>query len=222
MEKKISIVIPAMNEAVSIGKLLDDINNTIEKNHFDVELIVVDDHSADKTATIAASKGAKIIQNKRARGKGNALISGFEASQGQFIIMMDADYSHKAEDLPQLVKALNEGAGLVIGSRLYGGSDEYTRIRAFGNLFLTYIFGLCFGRYLSDALNGYKAFRREVFDRFTYHSGRFEIEIELLVNALRLGFSIIEIPSHERTRVGGKLKSRVVRDGFRFLCMILY
>jgi dolichol-phosphate mannosyltransferase len=133
---------------------------------------------------------------------------------------MDADYSHRAEDLPKFLGALEEGVGLVIGSRVYGGSDEYTPIRALGNVFLTYALGLFMGRYLSDALNGYKAFRRQVFDDFHYTSKMFEIEIELLANTLRKGWKILEISSHERARLGGEAKSRVIRHGTRFFWRI--
>ena len=134
--------------------------------------------------------------------------------------MMDADYSHRAEDIPKFLAAMKDGAGLVIGSRVYGGSDEYTPIRALGNVFLTYALGLFLGRYLSDALNGFKAFRREVFADFTYTSRQFEIEIELIANALRKGYRVVEISSHERARLGGESKSRVIRHGTRFFWRI--
>ena len=136
--------------------------------------------------------------------------------------MMDADYSHRAEDLPALLQALDAGAGLVIASRIHGGSDEYTSVRAFGNVILTMFLGIFLGRYLSDALNGYKAFRREVFEDFRYTSTAFEIEIELIANALRKGYSVVEVGSHERARLAGQAKSRVVRHGTRFLIRIIW
>jgi hypothetical protein len=136
--------------------------------------------------------------------------------------MLDADYSHRAEELPHLLQALKDGVGLVIGSRVVGGSEEYTHVRALGNVFLSATLGLCTGRYLSDALNGFKVFRRDVFTDFTYTSRAFEIEIEIIANALRKGYKIVEVSSHERQRAGGKMKSRVVRHGTRFLLRILW
>src|SRR5262249_27694948 len=101
------------------------------------------------------------------------------------------------------------------------GSEEYTHVRALGNVFLSAMLGLCTGRYLSDALNGYKVFRRDVFTEFKYTSETFEMEIEIIANALRLGYRIVEVSSHERARAGGEAKSHVVRHGTRFLMRIL-
>ncbi len=95
-------------------------------------------------------------------------------------------------------------------------------MRALGNVFLSTALGLCLGRYLSDALNGYKAFRRDVFTDFEYTSREFEIEVEIIANALRKGYRVIEVNSHERARAGGKMKSRVVRHGTRFLMRIVW
>ena len=136
--------------------------------------------------------------------------------------MMDADYSHRAEDLPIFLLALKDDVGLVIGSRVVGGSEEYTHIRALGNVFLSATLGLCTGRYLSDALNGYKVFRRDIFTDFEYTSRAFEIEVEIIANALRKGYRVVEVSSHERARAGGEAKSRVIRHGTRFLLRILW
>jgi hypothetical protein len=87
-------------------------------------------------------------------------------------------------------------------------------------VFLTFALGLFLGRYLSDALNGFKAFRRDVFDDFKYSSKHFEIEIELIANTLRKGYRVVEIVSHERARRGGVAKSRVIRHGTRFFWRI--
>jgi len=86
---------------------------------------------------------------------------------------------------------------------------------------LTWIFGILFGRYLSDVLNGYKVFSRDVYHAFNYTATSFEIEIELVVNALRLNRQVTEVASRERARLGGEAKSYVVRHGTRFLWRII-
>ena len=220
----VSVVIPAQNEEANLAVVLGDLQATIAAipdHRF--EVIVVDDHSTDRSAAIAREHGARVVPNEGRRGKGMALRRGFEAAQGELIAMMDADYSHRAEELPRFLQAIRDpSVGLVIGSRVVGGSEEYTHVRALGNVFLSATLGLCTGRYLSDALNGFKVFRREVFTDFTYTARAFEIEIEIIANTLRDGFRVVEITSHERARAGGEAKSRVVRHGTRFLVRILY
>lgn len=219
---RISVIIPARNEEATLPLVLTDLFETIRRlNTHEVEVICVDDRSTDRTAGIAESFGARVIHNDHKSGKGLALRTGFEAASGDIFAMMDADYSHRPEDLPVFLDALKDSVGLVIGSRTVAGSEEYTHIRALGNVFLSSALGLCTGRYLSDALNGYKVFRRDVFTDFRYSSTTFEIEIEIIANALRKGYRVVEVSSHERARAGGEAKSKVVRHGSRFLLRIL-
>jgi len=219
--RKVSVVIPAKDEEENIALVLDEFKEAVQKIDKAIEIIVVDDHSKDRTAQLASEKGARVIANNKRPGKGNALCLGFKESTGDVIVMFDADYSHRPKDLSLFLEGIERGAGLVIGSRIWGGSDEYTKTRATGNLLLTAIFGLIFDEYLSDVLNGYKAFRREIFENYSYNSSAFEIEIELAVNAIRSGYKILEVPSHERKRAGGKMKSNIIRHGTRFLLKIL-
>lgn len=219
--KKISIVVPAKDEEENLGSVLDETKEALKNIDKDFEIIVIDDHSKDRTAQIALEKGVKVVANPGRPGKGNALRLGFKESAGDVIIMFDADCSHRPKDISLFLEGIERGAGLVIGSRIWGGSDEYTKVRATGNFFFTAIFGLIFDEYLSDVLNGYKAFRREIFDNYKYNSSDFEIEIELAVNTLRCGYKILEVPSHERMRVAGKMKSSVIRHGTKFLLKVL-
>jgi glycosyltransferase involved in cell wall biosynthesis len=221
---KLSVIIPARNEEETLPMVLRDLNAMVPKlEGYSVEIIVVDDRSTDRTAELARGLGARVVANPRASGKGMALRAGFEAAGGEILAMMDADYSHRAEELPLFLQAIaQENVGLVIGSRVTGGSEEYHHIRALGNVFLSGSLGLATGRYLSDALNGYKVFRRDVFTAFQYTSRNFEIEIEIVANALRKGYRILEVSSHERARAGGEMKSRVIRHGTRFLLRIIW
>lgn len=215
---RVSVVIPIRDEETTIGPLLDDVRTAIQGlPRYEFETIVVDDGSSDRGPDIARTHGVIVLRNGPPHGKGLALRRGFEAGTGDCFVMMDGDYSHRAEDLGALLDALQPGVSLVIGSRIYGGSEEYTPVRALGNIGLTYLFGMLHGRYLSDALNGYKAFRSHVFRDFEYVSNGFDIEIELVCNALRTGGRVVEVPSHERARAGGRSKSHPVRHGTMFL-----
>ncbi|MFH1904411.1 MAG: glycosyltransferase family 2 protein [bacterium] len=223
MKKKVSIVIPARDEEKSISLVLTDLMKIIDslKEKYDFEVIVVDDHSQDETAGIAKKFGDIVIRNEASPGKGNALRCGFQKAHGQIFIMMDADYSHRPEEVPAFLRAIERGAGLVIGSRALGGSEEYTAIRTVGNIFLTGCVNLLFGTKLTDSLNGYKGFRREVFTKNYYNSESFEIEIEIIANSVRMGMGIVEIVSRERARKEGKAKSSVIIHGTKFLLRII-
>jgi glycosyltransferase involved in cell wall biosynthesis len=220
----LSVVIPARNEEVTLPMVLKDLLAVIPNLiGWEVEVIVVDDHSTDRTADIARAAGVRVVPNPGRGGKGMALRTGFAAATGDYIVMLDADYSHRAEELPDFLAAIrDEHVGLVIGSRVVGGSEEYHHVRALGNVFLSAALGLATRRYLSDALNGYKLFRREVWSESRFTSRNFEIEIEIIANTLRRGYRVAEISSHERARAGGEMKSRVIRHGTRFLFRIIY
>jgi len=217
----VSIVIPARNEEESLGRVLDEVTAAIgEMPGYSFEVIVVDNNSTDRTADIAREKGVRVVR-EASPGKGRALARGFSEAGGDMIIMMDADYSHSAGEIPLLLRKLSDGYGLVIGSRSLGGSDEYTPVRRFGNLFLTQCFRTVFGYKLTDALNGFKAFRRDVVKKHRCRSKDFEIEIELIYYALLEKMKVGEVKSHERERSGGEMKSSACIHGPKFLAAIL-
>jgi len=217
----VSVVIPARNEEESIGGVLDEVFAEIrELRDYAFEIIVIDNNSTDRTNEIAVVKGARVLTESRP-GKGMALAKGFEAAAGDIIIMLDADYSHSAKEFRSFLNKIEAGYGLVIGSRQLGRSDEYTVTRRFGNLFLTRCFRILFGYYLTDALNGFKAFRKEVVKKHVCTSKDFEIEIELIYYALKEHMKVGEVESHERERSGGKMKSHALIHGPKFLAAIL-
>jgi glycosyltransferase involved in cell wall biosynthesis len=222
-KKKVSILIPAKDEEETLGMLLADINSVIkENNDYAWELIVIADHCVDKTEEIAKNYGAVILNNLKSSGKGNALRLGFEKATGDIIIMLDADYSHRAEHIPYFLKYIkDEHVGLVIGSRCLGGSDEFNLVRSLGNIILTGAVNLLFHIKLTDALNGYKAFRRSIIQNYNFSSSTFEIEIELIYASLFQNMQIVEFPSHERARAGGEMKSQALIHGPKFLFCIL-
>lgn len=218
----VSILIPARNEEMNLAGLLEKIERVMDYVEKPYEIIVIDDGSTDRTSEVAAQFCCKIIKLKgSAHGKGLALREGFLQSKYDILLMMDADGSHRPEDIPYMLLELDKGHGIVIGNRFLGGSDEYTLLRSIGNRFLTALFCIFFSVQLTDALNGFKVFHRSIFDSFEYKSKEFEIEIELLANAIRLGKSIGQCPSHELGRKGGKTKSFVFRHGILFFLQII-
>ena len=217
----ISIVIPARNEEKTIAFVIQDCIETCRDSGINYEIIVVDDGSQDNTIRVAQNAGATIIKNTGRHGKGAALRLGFQVARYNTIVMLDADYSHRAEDITLLLTEFKKGYGLVVGNRFVGGSDEYNIVRALGNKMLTLIFCQLFGVHLNDAINGFKIFDKRIFDSFTYAANDFSIEIELLANTRALGLSIGQVPTHERARRAGKAKSLTLLHGFSFLARII-
>lgn len=216
--KTVSVVIPAHYEQEAIGPVLSGLQSAIRQMpDRTVEVVVVVDQREDPTVAVAESYGAKVLINDCGRGKGNALYFGLRHAKGDAIVIMDSDGSHDPEDLGRFVEALDQGAGLVIGSRVLGGSDDHNVIRLFGNALFTVMVTMAFGTTLMDTLNGYKAFMRDVVSGYRPRASGFEVEIEIVARAVRKGHRIVEISAHEYRRAGGKMKSRAIRDGFRIL-----
>jgi glycosyltransferase involved in cell wall biosynthesis len=221
-KKLVSIVIPAYNEETTIGLVLRDLLQQTKKlsSSYRFEIIVSYDEGTDKTKDVILQFPVILSENTLSGSKGGAMRHGFAQCKGEWIIMLDADYSHRLEDLPKFLDALEKGAMLVVGSRKTGGSDEYTGVRGIGNELLTGVFRVLWGLPMTDVLNGYKAFRRCVIG-LPLHSPGFEIELELIKNALVCGGPVVEVESHESARAGGEMKSHAIREGYRFLMGIL-
>lgn len=214
---KVSIVIPAKNEEKNLLILLKRLKKLYGKKY---EIIVVDDASTDKTSEVAKKFDVKLVKNIESHGKGLALRQGFTAATGNIIVDVDADLSHKPEDIPKLLEPLkNKKIGLVIGSRSLGGSEEYEFVRALGNVLLSGACNLFLGTHLYDALNGFRAFRKEIINELKCN--RFEIEIEIIGNCIRKGYESVEVASQEKSRRKGKSHLNTTFDGFNFFKQII-
>lgn len=220
--KSVSVVIPARNEETTIGGILEDLNKAITAcPQYSFEVIVVVDSAEDPTGSLARNKGAQVMLNQLGKGKGAALAGGFKKAKGDAIIMFDSDGSHNPKDIGVFLDALEKGAGLAIGSRVVGGSDDQNVIRLFGNAVFTFLFSLLFGVNIMDVLNGYKAFCREIITDCRHRAKGFDVEIEIAAQAVRKGYKIVEVSTHENRRSGGVMKSHALRDGFQILWAIL-
>ena len=115
----ISVIIPAYNEEPNLGLVLRDTKNILQNMGFPYEIIVVNDGSQDNTADIARKYGVILINNDKNLGKGAALINGFRRAKGNIVVTMDADGSHRAEDIPFLLSPMLNGGSLeaIVGSR---------------------------------------------------------------------------------------------------------
>ncbi len=217
----LSIVIPAYNEENGIAEIAQrvlSIRPALESvGVSDLELIVVDDGSKDKTAEVAGSiPGVNLVQHPKNIGYGAALKTGFAHASGDLIGFLDADGTYPPEYFPQLcVKAL-DGSELVIGSRMAGAKSQMPITRRVGNLFFASLLTLI-GRYaVTDSASGMRVFRREVLERIYPLPDGLNLTPVMSTRAIHEGIQMAEVPIPYDERVG-RSKLSVVRDGSIFL-----
>jgi len=214
---KVSVVIPARNEAENLPWLLPRIPPGVD------EIILVDGLSTDQTVEIAQMVRADlVIVHERRPGKGAALRAGFERATGDYIVMLDADCSMDPVEIPRFVALLDEH-DMVKGSRFLptGGTGDMTSLRKAGNKGLLILANLLFGSRYSDLCYGFVAFRRSLLEPMGLDADGFEIEMQLVARATRLRARIAEVPSYEAQRAYGNSKLNTFRDGWRVLRTML-
>ena len=219
-KKKITVVIPAKNEAGGIFGLLEKI-----KVHCD-EMLVVDGHSTDSTRELSAKAGARVLLDN-GKGKGDGVRLAIKEAEGDIIVFIDADGSHDPDDIPKIIAPiLNNGMDMVIGSRNKGGSDEYKMdlenlIRLIGSYFATTCVNYRWGADLTDIQNGFRAARAEVLRSLDLNANDFDIEEEMVMKALKKKHRIAEVSSHEYQRKWGQSKLRTSK-AWRFLLRLFW
>lgn len=214
--KEVSIILPALNEEKTIGKVIDEVPmEEIEGKGYRAEIIVVDNGSADRTREIAEAKGARIVTEPR-RGKGRAVRTAFKSVSGDFVFMIDADFTYPATYIPQMLKLLEGKYDVVLGSRLKGQREEgaMTRLNLVGNLLLALLADLLYRTRISDPCSGLWGFRGRVVRTLKLDAVGFELEANMLIEIAKKGYRIGEVPIHYRRRpTPAKLSS--LKAGFR-------
>ena len=217
-QTKVSVVVPAMNEADNIGHVLSRLPDGLH------EVILVDGNSKDGTieAARAAYPGIK-VHTQRGRGKGDAFRVGFAAVTGNLVVMLDADGSADPAEISRFVATLEAGADFAKGSRFIegGGSDDITRLRQAGNTFLSGSCNTLQGTKFTDLCYGYNAFWARCLPFISLDVPGFEVETLINLRVAAAGMRIVEVPSHERERISGQSNLKTFRDGFRVLGTIL-
>jgi len=219
----ISIIIPAFNEENTIENLLERIHKTLEMTQSPYEIIVVDDGSIDKTAQLAHRYKATVLKNGQNQGKGHALQRGFQHAKGDIIITMDADGSHKPEDLTKLVTPLLNGADIVFGSRFINGCSKIAtkKLHRFGNRLFNLIIRLLTDKHITDSQTGFRGYKKEIIKQIGITSKGYEVETELTVKSLKNGCVVHEEPITFEKRIDGCSHLNPLTDGFKILKTIL-
>ena len=215
---KIVILIPCLNEEITIGKVIHDFQDAIPE----AKIIVFDNNSTDRTAAIARECGAELIPESRP-GKGHVVASMFRKVDADYYVIVDGDDTYSAEHVRKLLEpVMKEQADMAVAVRL----AEYTAtsfrpLHVFGNNMVRRLVNWIFKSNLSDIMSGYRAYSRELVQSIPILSSGFEVETEMTIRILDYGFLIKEVPLPYRERPEGSVsKLRTFHDGFRVLAEI--
>jgi len=223
----LSVVIPAYNEEGGIAEIIERVlairPKLADAQVDDLELIVVDDGSHDKTADIAARYSqVHLIRQPVNRGYGAALKTGFSQARGNLLGFLDADGTYPPEHFPNLCRvALTENADLVVGSRMSGSESEMPLVRRIGNFIFANLVSLLSNRRISDSSSGMRVIRREALPRLYPLPDGLNFTPVMSTRALHEEMCWREIPIPYKERVG-RSKLSVVQDGTRFLYTIIW
>jgi glycosyltransferase involved in cell wall biosynthesis len=212
---KTSIILPAYNEEENIGKLIEGIFNVLGRG---VEVLVVDDASADKTADIARSCGAKVIRHPYNLGNGAAVKTGLRNAAGDVVVLMDADGQHNPEDLPKLLKHINK-YDMVVGARSKKTHQNFWR--KFANVVYSRLASYVAGTYIPDLTSGFRAMKLDVAKHYIYLlPNTFSYPSTLTLSFLKSGRPVKFVDIDVASRKGGKSKINIFSDGMRFFLII--
>ena len=220
--KKVSIIIPALNEAGSLGSVVERLTEVLEEHRAALslayEILVVDDGSSDETMRVAKEAGARVVHHPENLGNGAAVKAGMRAAGGDYWILMDADGQHDPATVPKIVEGLDR-YDMVVGARTKGRGTGVHRNLAnkVYNLFASYVSG----RKIPDLTSGFRGMRAKVARRFIYLlPNTFSYPTTLTLAFIRTGHSVLFEPIEAAPRVG-KSKIRLIRDGVRFFYIIV-
>ena len=212
--KKITVVIPALNEEQAIGSVIKEIPiNELKKMGYEVEIMVIDNGSKDKTRYIANSHRAKVFVQP-IKGYGNAYKAGFANATGDIIATGDADLTYPFCDLPKIIKKMeDENLDFITTDRLTNlQPGVMSRTHYFGNLLLQLMTKILFGLPCKDCQSGMWIFKRSILSKLNIKSSGMPFSQELKIEAYKNGFKCAEVPIAYRTRVG-KVKLSTFKDG---------
>ena len=227
MGMKVSIIIPTYNEGENLEELFERINRALDGHNY--EIVVVDDDSPDGTWKLAEELGGKypvkVVRRVGEKGLSSAVIRGFHEASGEIFVVMDADLQHPPEKIPELLKAIEDGADVVIGSRYVRGGQVknwywYRKLISRGAILLGRI-ALPKIRDIKDPVSGFFALRRNVVEGTELNPVGFKILMEILIkgNYKR----VVEIPFTFGLRVAGesKLGGRTVWNYIRHVLRLM-
>jgi len=226
---EISIVLPCLNEELSIRACLSEIKELIHEKALDAEIIVVNNGSTDTSLHILEQERTSFPELKIAaeleRGYGNAYLRGFSEATGTYIVMADIDTTYNFKELDSFIEALRNGSDFVIGNRFTGNIESKAmplHHRFIGNPILSFLVRLFFKTNVQDVHCGMRAIRRDVIPQLNLKTAGMEFASEMVIKVVQKKLHITQLPISYRERTGTS-KLRSFSDGWRHMrFMLLY
>ena len=227
---KLSVVVPAHNEADNLECCITNIEKILNENEIDCEIIVVDDNSTDNTIQILDNlcqqiKCLRVVKNKGKSGFGRAVRMGIQEFSGDAVAIMMADLSDSPADLVRYWKKLNEGHECVFGSRFISGGKtiDYPKAKLLVNRIVNTSIRYAFKIQCNDITNAFKIYRREVIQGcMPLISPHFNLTVEIPLKAVIRGYSWTVIPISWRNRSKGVAKLKLREMGSRYFFIVAY
>ena len=213
--ERVSIVLPAKNEASGLRALLPE----LLRLHPLAEVIVVDDGSTDDTAAVARTQGVRVVSHPYSLGNGASIKTGTRVAQGEILVFLDADGQHDPRDISRLLRRLQEGFEMAVGAR---APETHASLgRRWANAIYNRLASLMTGYHIEDLTSGFRAVRARHFRKFLYLlPNGFSYPTTSTMAFFRSGLPVAYVPV-EAHRREGKSKVRWLQDGTRFLVIIV-
>jgi glycosyltransferase involved in cell wall biosynthesis len=216
----VDVVIPVFNEEATVGPLVERLRRACPE----AALVFVDNGSTDRTLDILTPlPGVRLVRHERNLGYGRSLRDGVDASNGDLIVMIDADLEYHPEDVTAIVAALADSPA-VYGSRLLEGAEGRRTMpltRRLGNRLVTRLFDLLFAQRLTDLYTGIRGVRRDALPWQTLRCDGFEFVLEVAARLALGGARIAEVPVRYTPRTAGVSKMRHLRELVRFVAYLV-
>ncbi len=217
--KKLSVILPVYNEEGAISKIIDQIYEVLTSHNYDFEIVVVDDASTDNTVGLIADRGLRIVRHKIRRGSGAARKTGMMNARGDTVVMLDADGTYSAGDIPRLLKYIDEYEQVVGVRRNEYGPLKFVRFIA--KWLIRKVACFLTKTKIDDLNSGMRAFRRDVLLKYLYLlPDGFSCTTTITLAFICNGYPIKYVPIEYKPRIGNS-KFRPFRDTGNYLLTVI-